>query len=219
MVNSICGIYCIYNIAYYNRGVAAGESKSKVGTATADKVLAGYTFSGAAGVGIAGTMVNRGTLNWNPTSSTTQTIQPGYYSGGTLDSSGAYAQGFIDGQQNVTQSLQISYTYHKHVDADGKQCDAHEEQLKSGGCFTTPKHTYESYTYLCGGTYNIIRTGDGNHLGSAGNYNCDNGCGNFSPFAGTRCTVQRTGTRIKSTSYTLSCGKTEQSVESATITY
>ena len=97
MVNSICGIYCIYNIAYYNRGVTAGEAKSKVGTATADKVLSGYTFTNAAGVGIAGTMVNRGTLNWNPTSNTTQTIQPGYYSGGTLNSAGAYNAGVAKG--------------------------------------------------------------------------------------------------------------------------
>jgi hypothetical protein len=36
-------------------------------------------------------MANNGALNWAPTSSTTQTVTPGYYSGGTLDSSAAYS--------------------------------------------------------------------------------------------------------------------------------
>ena len=94
------------NAVFYNQGVAAGEAKSKVGTATADKVLSGYTFTNSVGVGIAGTMVNKGDLNWNPTSSTTQTIQPGYYSGGTLNSSGAYNAGitFADGRINTNSA-------------------------------------------------------------------------------------------------------------------
>ena len=81
--------------------MAKGAADSRVGTATADKVLTGYTFTNSAGAGIAGTMVNRGTLNWNPTSSTTQTIQPGYYSGGTLDSSGAYNAGIAFADNRV----------------------------------------------------------------------------------------------------------------------
>ena len=68
-----------------------------VGNATAANVLADKTFTSSAGVGLTGTMVNRGTLNWNPTSSTTQTVQPGYYSGGTLNSAGAYNKGKTDG--------------------------------------------------------------------------------------------------------------------------
>lgn len=85
------------NAAYYRQGVTAGETKAMVGTATADKVLAGYTFTNSTQSGIAGTMVNRGILNWNPTSNTTQTIQPGYYSGGTLNSAGAYNAGVAKG--------------------------------------------------------------------------------------------------------------------------
>lgn len=100
------------NTAYYSQGVAAGESKSKVGTATADKVLSGYTFTNSTGVGIAGTMADRGVLNWNPTSSTTLTIQPGYYNGGTLNSAGAYNAGvsFADGRVNTgSASYQDGY--------------------------------------------------------------------------------------------------------------
>ena len=46
-------------------------------------------------------MVNRGQLNWNPTSSTTQAVQAGYYSGGTLNSSGAYNKGMADADARV----------------------------------------------------------------------------------------------------------------------
>lgn len=80
---------------------AAYQNRAKVGTATTPDVLAGKTFTSTAGVGLTGTMVNRGTLNWNPTSNATQTVQPGYYSGGTLNSAGAYNKGKTDG---ATQS-------------------------------------------------------------------------------------------------------------------
>ena len=46
---------------------------------------------------ITGTMANRGTLNWNPSSSTTYTVPAGYYSGGTLNSSGSYNAGYSAG--------------------------------------------------------------------------------------------------------------------------
>lgn len=39
---------------------------------------------------ITGTMVDRGTLNWSPTSSITYNVRAGYYNGVTLNSSGAY---------------------------------------------------------------------------------------------------------------------------------
>ncbi|MGN0307246.1 MAG: hypothetical protein ACI4DN_03405 [Lachnospiraceae bacterium] len=119
------------NVAFYNQGVAAGEANSKVGTATADKVLSGYTFTNATGVGIAGTMVNRGTLNWNPTSSTTQTIQPGYYSGGTLNSSGAYQEGFNKGKEQAIQNASIVYTYHTHDASCKTTCTGMRRQTHS----------------------------------------------------------------------------------------
>lgn len=45
-----------------------------------------------ASIGVA-SVANRGSLNWKPTTSTSKTIEAGYYGGGTLDSSSAYAAG------------------------------------------------------------------------------------------------------------------------------
>ena len=42
-------------------------------------------------------MINKGSLNWKPTTSTTYTVPAGYYSGGTLDSSDAYNAGYNEG--------------------------------------------------------------------------------------------------------------------------
>jgi len=50
------------------------------GTATADKVLQGNTFSNDTAAGVAGTMLDRGTLNITPTAAS-QPITAGYYSG------------------------------------------------------------------------------------------------------------------------------------------
>ena len=38
-------------------------------------------------------VVNRGALNWSPSSSTSYSVPAGYYSGGTLSSAGAYSAG------------------------------------------------------------------------------------------------------------------------------
>ncbi len=61
-------------------------------TAAAGQILSGYT-AWVNGNKITGTMANRGALNWSPTTSTTYTVPAGYYSGGTLNSSGAYNAG------------------------------------------------------------------------------------------------------------------------------
>jgi hypothetical protein len=78
----------------YTTGYNDGINVAKQGTATASQVLTGYTFTNSSNVNISGSMVNRGTLNWSPTTSTTYTVQAGYYSGGTLDSSGVYTTGY-----------------------------------------------------------------------------------------------------------------------------
>ena len=67
-----------------------------IATATAAQILKGQT-AWVNGSKITGTMVDRGALNWAPTSSTTYNVPEGYYSGGTLNSSGAYNIGFNDG--------------------------------------------------------------------------------------------------------------------------
>lgn len=76
------------------------KAKQATGTATEEQVLEGYTFSNSKSVGKLGSMPNRGTLNWNPTTNTNYTIPAGYYSGGTLNSSGAYNAGYNAHQIN-----------------------------------------------------------------------------------------------------------------------
>ena len=56
-----------------------------IGTAKAPQVLTGYTFSGDAGVGLAGSMPSRGTLNRTlSTQGQSVSIPSGYYTGGSI---------------------------------------------------------------------------------------------------------------------------------------
>ena len=55
-----------------------------------------YTASNASSDGFAGSMVNRGALNWSG-NNTTATVAAGYYSGGTLDSRPSYNSGYNNG--------------------------------------------------------------------------------------------------------------------------
>ena len=80
--------------------------KTADATAIANEILNGKTVY-VKGSKIVGTMQNNGELEWNPDSSTTYTLQEGYYSGGTLDSSGAYTAGYNEGKKDAktTSSL------------------------------------------------------------------------------------------------------------------
>ena len=120
-----------------------------------------------------------------------------------------YAQGWLDGMAEIFDNLEVQYTYHVHEGIEGSTAN---------GCYINPVHTYETYTYQCPGYNTILRTSDGNHPGSAGKYNCDAYCANFGK-KDEKCQAIRTGTRISSTTYTLGCGKTNETVESVTITY
>ena len=73
--------------------------------ATAEDIVEGKTAY-VNGTKIIGTMENKGELNWNPTESTTYTVEPGYYSGGILDSSNASSMSIIKSYYNaaITQS-------------------------------------------------------------------------------------------------------------------
>jgi hypothetical protein len=91
----------VYFVTQAHTGATEGDSK--LGTASTDQVLSGATFSSATGTNITGTMANNGELNWAPTSSTTYTVPAGYYSGGTLDSSGAYNAGQSSARGSITR--------------------------------------------------------------------------------------------------------------------
>jgi hypothetical protein len=109
----------VYFVTQAHTGATEGDSK--LGTASTDQVLSGSTFSSTKGTNITGTMANNGALNWAPTSSTTQTVTPGYYSGGTLDSSAAYNAGAITNSMvisNITLSGSRPWAFDANQSAD-----------------------------------------------------------------------------------------------------
>ena len=62
---------------------------------------------------------------------------------------------------------------------------------------------------------NCPRTFTNKDNASGRNY-CSEGCGNYGNY-GNLCLAVRTGNRVKEVYYSLGCGKTESTVESATI--
>ena len=84
-----------------NEDLAAEISKA---TAAGDKVLSGEKVWTNGNIE-EGTMANNGELNWSPTTGTTFTIPAGYYSGGTLDSTGVYEAGKTDGDIKHTVTI------------------------------------------------------------------------------------------------------------------
>ena len=75
------------------RVIANSLASQTDGTAGAGQILSGYT-AWVDGSKVTGNMANRGTLNFNPSSSTSQSVSAGYYSGGTLSSANAYNAGY-----------------------------------------------------------------------------------------------------------------------------
>lgn len=82
------------------RVIANSLASQTDGTAGAGQILSGYT-AWVDGSKVTGNMANRGTLNFNPSSSTSQSVSAGYYSGGTLSSANAYNAGFNAGKATV----------------------------------------------------------------------------------------------------------------------
>ena len=68
-------------------------SSQTSGNASSAQILTGYN-AWVNGSNINGSMPNRGNLNFNPSSSTSQSVSEGYYSGGTLSSANAYNAGY-----------------------------------------------------------------------------------------------------------------------------
>ena len=73
---------------------------SNVNLTNAANLLSGQTAYGKNGTRYTGTMANRGALNWTPSNGTTYTVPAGYYSGGTLNSTTAYNNGYNAGRSN-----------------------------------------------------------------------------------------------------------------------
>ena len=126
-------LFVHHNAAYYERGLAQGTNSAKVGTAAASHVLEGKTFTNANGVGLSGTLKNRGALNWNPASSTSYSVPAGYYSGGTLSSVGAYNAGMTaaDNRAN-TNSTNYKTGYNAGVLAADNRVNINSASYSSG---------------------------------------------------------------------------------------
>lgn len=80
-------------------------SSQTSGNASSAQILTGYN-AWVNGSNINGSMPNRGNLNFNPGSSTSQSVPAGYYSGGTLSSANAYNAGYNAGKVAATPQYQ-----------------------------------------------------------------------------------------------------------------
>ena len=82
------------------------------GDAEASQILTGKKAI-VKGIEITGTMANRGNLNWTPSTGTSYTVPSGYYSGGTLNSSGAYNTGYSAGVTAADNRANANSTNYK----------------------------------------------------------------------------------------------------------
>ncbi len=133
------------------------------------------------------------------------------------DNASHYSQGWIDGQKNAIQNLNITYTYHTH-----------EGEAAAGtGCYTVP--VYHSHINTCLGTTTNscgCTTDRGWHEvpNNGSPYPACDHCGHFyhqsSPCGfGTTTSYYKCGLDQAIEGYSLGCGKTEQTIETATIKY
>ena len=76
------------------------------GTATVDDILSGKT-AWVNGEKLSGNIVSNGTLNWNPSESTTYIMPAGYYTEGTLSTVDAYNAGYNAGLQNGKKNATV----------------------------------------------------------------------------------------------------------------
>lgn len=97
-------------LAYGQTILGITGTYSSDATATADKILSGKTAY-VNGTKITGTLKNKGTINWNPTTGETKTIEAGYYSGGTLNTTTLYNSGYDAGLAEMNLVVLGTYNY------------------------------------------------------------------------------------------------------------
>ena len=98
------------------------------GNAGTGDVLSGKTFYNAdAKTKRSGTMENRGTLNWSEIN-TTESVDAGYYSDGTLDSRPSYNSGRTQGQNDVKNSPN-SYDLYTKAQYDSNYINGYNDKV------------------------------------------------------------------------------------------
>ena len=98
------------------------ETRTSDATATTSDILNGKTAYNN-GTLLTGTMENKGELNWAPSEATTYTIEPGYYSGGTLNTTNAYNTGSALVKQPSVKTASSSYGAVTESITIDKDCD------------------------------------------------------------------------------------------------
>ena len=150
-----------------------------------------------------------------------------------VDNDYFYDKGYAEGYAKVTNAS-ISYTYHKHKDGSGNiltTFDTVYSNTSPGGCYRGNGHNHtstctsreESYTEKCGGS---VSRGDGG-LGDGGTRDVCNSCGKMWEAGTGPSSCYKTVTKKRTVwncgyptnIWVIGCGKTEQTIESATIVF
>lgn len=144
-----------------------------------------------------------------------------------------YNLGYLDGFNKVMDSATIEYQYHKHIDADGNPITASTTASISGGCLTSGSHVHENG---CMSTCTVTATCTNSYQGESGNW-CNtfeykhSSCGqgttsgsSWQPYSRKGQTFTDTHTyyscnNLPINTYSVGCGKTENSIDSATIIF
>ncbi|MGN1321180.1 MAG: hypothetical protein ACI4VJ_01195 [Methanosphaera sp.] len=153
----------------YNAGVSA----TKVGTAAAAQVLSGYTFTNSSGVGISGTMANKGAWTSTSSGSGNVTIPAGYHNGsGYVNCSGAYNAGVSATKVGTAAAAQVlsgyTFTNSSGVGISGTMANkgAWTSTSSGSGKITIPAGYHDGSGYVdCSGAYNA-----GVSAGGSGKY-------------------------------------------------
>ena len=148
-----------------------------------------------------------------------------------VDNQSYYDKGYAQGYKDAQEGVDVEYTYHTHKDASGSIRDDSYQSSVSGGCFTKPAEalTYETCYHLCGHSEPSYEGSTGNfqnvyrsYFGAGSMSQCTKGSymdWTAENYEGRFQTHQiATGTSFLGY-YTVGCGKSESSIESATITF
>lgn len=147
------------------------------------------------------------------------------------DNNSYYTRGFVEGQAVALDALDVQYTYHVHVDNDGNKITSDSILIEYGGCATNGFHKHTDSCYKeCKVTKRVSHTTapgvDGNTSTVYHMVEEHSGCGQattiYSSMSNETTSYTHQYTTCGNTpinAYKIGCGKTEESIESATIVF